>query len=559
MRHYNQRAIEGSVFIIPVLLSCIVAFSFCSGCTTTATQTPASQSPAVSTTDVIIPVDSPSSITYSNGMKKESSPPGVYEGLVIKAPNGKFDPGLAESWDVSPDAKTWTFHLVPDAAWSDGVPFTCADVKFTNDYMKAKNLTLGFVLSDVQSIECPDDHTAVFTLKTSYSGFLDQISHTPGITMAPRHIWQNITDPLHYKDTAFVGTGPLLFVNAEPGYVQMKPNDAYYGKVPAVSGVVLKLITNPDSQVLALKNGEIDVVSGLTPAVAQSLSGEEHISMYTINNSGTYEVAFNMNQYPSNITAFRQAMSHAVDRDTISSLMGTGSPTDSTFLIPALAGDFVNPADRGMYDYNLTRAAEILASADFVRNGEGTLIGPDGRPVTITIPTGSEGGSGKQNTGVGLGGGGTQKIIAVLKNDWARLGISISTVTYDDKTRYRSAVNANPVFIDSFPVQLHDDANALIDFAVTPTQETNYYNYNNPEYNSLVSQLKNTSDPAEVKALAYKMQDLLARDIPTVPVCTTDTIVAYRNDRFTGWDIGPGYHSILDPRVIENLTPVHPA
>jgi peptide/nickel transport system substrate-binding protein len=353
-----------------------------------------------------------------------------------------------------------------------------------------------------------------------------------------------------------VGTGPFVFVKAEPGYVQLKRNDAYHGKVPKISGVVLRLITNPDSQVLALKNGEIDVVSGISPAVARSLQQEKNISVYTIRDSATYEIAFNSNQYPANISGFRRAMSHAIDRDTISALIGTGSPTNTTFLIPDLAGDYVNPADVGMYDYDLTKAAEMLAEAGFTKSSDGKLLGPDKKPVTITIPTGGEGGSGKQNTGVNTGSGTSQKLITVLKNDWAKLGITINTVTYDDKTRYRSAVNANPVFIDSFPVQLHDNANALIDFAVTPMQETNYYNYNNPEYNSLVSQMKNTSDPAEIKKLGYRMQDLLARDIPTVPVCTTDTIVAYRNDRFTGWDIGPGYYSILNPNVLENLTPV---
>jgi len=516
----------------------------------------ATKSQQLSFGDVIIPVDSPTSITYSNSMKKDSSPPTVYEHLVDKDLNGKFTPALAESWDVSGDAKTWTFHLVKNATWNDGVAFTCSDVKFTRDYMKTNNLTLGFVLNDVQSIDCPDDHTAVFTLKTSYSGFLDQISHTPGITFAPRHFWENITDPQTYMDTKFVGTGPFVFVKAEPGYVQLKRNDAYHGKVPKISGVVLRLITNPDSQVLALKNGEIDVVSGISPAVARSLQQEKNISVYTIRDSATYEIAFNSNQYPANISGFRRAMSHAIDRDTISALIGTGSPTNTTFLIPDLAGDYVNPADVGMYDYDLTKAAEMLAEAGFTKSSDGKLLGPDKKPVTITIPTGGEGGSGKQNTGVNTGSGTSQKLITVLKNDWAKLGITINTVTYDDKTRYRSAVNANPVFIDSFPVQLHDNANALIDFAVTPMQETNYYNYNNPEYNSLVSQMKNTSDPAEIKKLGYRMQDLLARDIPTVPVCTTDTIVAYRNDRFTGWDIGPGYYSILNPNVLENLTPV---
>lgn len=551
----NARFRTGLFFVL--CLTALLTFCAFSGCTTSTAPAAGNETiTGLSATDVIIPVDSPSSITYTNNMQKDSSVPTVYEGLVVKDMNGTFAPALAKSWNASADAKVWTFYLDENATWNDGVPFTCADVKFTNDYMKSHNLTLGFVLSDVESVSCPDDHTAVMTLKTSYSGFLDQISHTPGITMSPRHFWENISDPQHYVDTQFVGTGPFVFVKAEPGYVQLRKNDAYYGTVPNVSGIVLRLITNPDSQVLALKNGEIDVVSGITPAVAQSLAQEKNISVYAIRNAGSFEVAFNLNQYPANISGFRRAMSHAIDRDTISSLIGTGTPTNTTFLIPGLAGDYVNPADTGMYNYNLTEAQEMLATAGFVKNSAGVLTGPDGQPVSITIPTGGEGGSGKQNAGVNLGGGNTQKVLTVLKNDWAKLGITVSTVAYEDKTRYRSAVNANPVFIDSFPVQLHDDANALINFAVTPTQETNYYNYNNPEYNSLVSQMKNTSDPATIKQLAYRMQDLLAGDIPTVPVCTTDTLVAYRNDRFTGWDVGPGYYSVLSPKVLENLTPV---
>jgi peptide/nickel transport system substrate-binding protein len=501
---------------------------------------------AVPVNDVIIPVDSPSSLTYTSNMQKGGIPAGslIYEGLVIKDRNGTFDPSLAQSWNVSPDASTWTFNLVQNATWSDGTPFTCADVKFTNDYMKANNLTMGYVLSDVQSVECPDNNTAVFNLITPYSAFLDQISRTPGITISPEHIWQNISDPQHYQDSQMIGTGPFVFTQAAPGYYQLSTNENYHGRVPTIPGVVLKVITNPDSQVLALKNGEIDVVSGITPAVAQSLSGDPGISIYSINDTGACEVAFNMAQYPANITAFRHAMSHAVDRNTISSLFGTGRPTETTFLIPDLAGDYVNPADIGMYNYNLTEAQELLAQAGFVKNADGILTGPDGNAVTITIPLGTKGAAVND------------KIIAVLKNNWAQLGISVSTLYYEDPTQYRNAANANPVFIDSFPVLLHDDPDALGNFAVTPLQETNYYNYNNTEYNSLVAQVKNTTDPAEIKEMAYQLQDLLALDVPTVPVATTDTLVAYRSDRFTGWDIGPGYHSIMDPRVLENLTPV---
>jgi ABC-type dipeptide transport system, periplasmic component len=477
-------------------------------------------------------------------MQKGGTPTGIMEGLVIKDRNGKFDSALAESWNVSGDAKTWTFHLAKNATWNDGVPFTCADVKFTNDYMKKNNLTMGYVLKDVQSIDCPDDHTAVFHLKTSYSFFLDQISRQPGLSISPRHIWENVTDPQHYQDTQFVGTGPFAYVQKAPGYVQLKRNDNYYGKVPAVTGIVLKTISNADSQVLALKNGEIDVVSDITPTVAQSLAEDKNITVYAISDTGAYEVAFNTAQYPANLSSFRHAMSHAVDRETISSIFGTGRPTDTTFLIPSLAGDYVNPADVGMCDYNLSKAQEMLAAAGFTKNSNGNLVGPDGKPVSITIPLGSKGGSGNQ------------KMIAVLKNDWGKLGIPITTVSYDDQTQYRKAVSQYPVFIDSFPVTLHDDPDALGNFAVTPLQETNYYSYSNPEYNALVARLKNTTDQQEIKKIGYQMQDILAQDVPTVPAVTTDTLVAYRNDRFTGWDLGPGFHSITDPRVLENLTPV---
>jgi len=531
-----------------VFLSGIVIFCCFSGCIS---GTPSASGPvttAVPSSDVIIPVSSPSSITYTTSMQKAGTPVGVMEGLVIKDRNGKFDTALADSWNVSDDAKTWTFQLAKNASWNDGVPFTCADVKFTNDYMKSNNLTMGFVLRDVQSIDCPDEHTAVFTLRTSYSAFLDQITRTPGITISPKHIWQNITDPQHYQDTAFVGTGPFIYQQSAPGYVQLKTNENYYGRVPAISGIILKTITNPDSQILALKNGEIDVVSGITPAVAQSLSGEKNITVYSINDTGTYEVAFDMNQYPANLSAFRHAMSHAIDRYTISTLFGTGRPTETTFLLPALAGDYVNPADVGMYNYNLTEAQELLAGAGFVKNADGTLTGPDGNPVTITIPLGGHGSTDEQ-----------QKIVTVLKNDWAKLGITVSSLSYSDQTQYHTAIDENPVFIDGFPVLLHDDPDALGDFAVTPLQETNYYHYNSTEYNNLVARTKNTANQTAIKEMAYQLQDLQARDVPTVPVASTDTLIAYRSDRFTGWDIGPGFHSILDPQVLENLTAVQSA
>jgi peptide/nickel transport system substrate-binding protein len=538
----------------PCLVACLFALAlacvFLSGCTSESTPTTVTPAPTVDDmkTTVVVPVDLASDLEHSNIMQKKGVPGGtlIYDGLVAKTRNGTYIPTLAERWEVSPDAKTWTFHLVKYAKWQDGTPVTAADVKFTYDYMKAHNLTMAYVFSDVASVDAPDDYTAVFNLKTSYSVFPDRLAQSPGIQVYPKHIWENIPDPQTYRDTRFLGSGPFRFEKEEPGYFKLTRFNSYYGKKPAITGVVLKLITNKDSQVVALKNGEVDVVSGISPAIAKELEKEPNIAVYPIRDVVGYEVAFNLGMYPTNISAFRKAMSHATDRDTICTIFGSARPTNTTFLMPSVAGDCVNPEQTGMYGYDLEKARTMLAEAGFTKDATGALIGPNGKPVVITIPLG----------GKGAVNGADQKIVTVLKNDWQKLGIPITTTSYDTESQYKKATDKNPVFIDAMPAVLHDDTDDLVDFAVTPLQETNYYNFNNAEFNTLVQKVRDTVNPVERQKAGYRMQEILAEQVPTVPVCSADTLVAYRKDRFTGWEDNSVYSTVLDKQVLENVRPV---
>jgi len=481
--------------------------------------------------------------------KKNGVPAGslMYEGLVTKNRNGTYEPALAESWDVSDDAKTWTFHLVRNATWHDGVPFTSADVKFTNDYLKENNLTMGFVLSDVVSVTCPDDYTAVFQLKNSYSVWPDRLAQSPGIGVYPKHIYEKIQDPKTWQDSQFIGTGPFQFDKSEPGYVRVARNENYRGEKPLITGVILKLITNKDSQVLALKNGEIDVVTGITPTIAESLRQEPGIGICIIPGTTGYEMGYNMIQYPTNLSTFRHAMSHAVDRTTICSILGNAHPTETTFLMPVVAGEYVNSAETGMYDYNLSRARDQLRQAGFIQDEQGTLRDPDGNPIELTIPLGGKGSPAD-----------VEKIVTVLRNDWTTLGIKVKTVRYDDESQYRKAIDNGHVFIDGMPSILHDDPDDLVNFAVTPLQAKNYYNFNNTEFNSLTGEVRNTTDKEERNQIGYRMQEILAENIPTVPICNTDSYVAYRTDRFTGWErlLYSTHPSYQDPKVLSSLRPV---
>jgi len=540
---------RGVVFFL-LFIILIIAFCAFSGCTFEKTQLqPVTQNLSQHlATDVVIPVDLPSDLASSNIMTKKNGVPAgslIYEGLVTKDRIGNWIPVLAESWNVTDDAKTWTFHLVHNARWQDGVPLTSADVKFTNDYLKANNLTMGYVLSDVESVTCPDDYTVVFTLKNSYSVWPDRLAQSPGIGVYPEHIFENITNPQTYLDTQFIGSGPFRYDRSEVGYFRVARNDNYRGPVPKISGVILKLITNKDSQVLALKNGEVDVVSGISAAVADSLRQDPDIGIFTVKDTTGYEMAFNVAQYPTNITLFREALSHAVDRDTISSILGNAHPTNTTFLLPGVAGDYVDPSEIGMYDYNLSKARELLLEAGFVQDDQGTLRGPDGRAVELTVPLG----------GKAAAGGVNEKVLTVLRNDFTKLGIKVNSASYSDDGQYMTAIDKGNVFIDGMPAILHDDPDDLVNFAHSPLME-NYYHYNNTEFNALTVEVRNTVNQTERREIGYRMQEILARDIPTVPICSTDSYIAYRTDRFTGWENLSQYPSVLDPRVLSAITPV---
>jgi len=511
---------------------------------------PASPAPAASAAlsgYVVLPVDAPSSLIPGNIMLEKGAQTGslIYEGLVTKGRTGKYEGWLATSWVPSEGGKVWTFSLVRNATWHDGVPCTCEDVKFTNDYMKAHNLTMAFVLSDVESIECPDPYTAVFTLSHPYSVFPDRLAQSPGIGVYPAHVFQNVADPASYVDNGPIGTGPFVFSERAPGILKLDTNPAYHGPAPEIAGVILKVVSGVDSRVIALRNGEIDAVPSLPTAVANSLGGEADIRVYTIPDTTGYEVAFNTGVYPGNNPEFRKALSHAVDRDRIATLLGSARPNPTTFLIPGVAGDFVDPDSVGMYDYDLAKAEAILAAAGLFRGADGTLRGPDGDPVELNIPLG----------GKASAGGADEKILAILREDLGKLGITIKTVAYESEKEYRKAMARAPVFIDGMPAMLHDDADDLVNFAYTPLGQENYYQYHDPDYDALAIEVRNTTDRESRKEIGYMMQKILAKDVPTIPVCSVDTIAAYRSDRFTGWEEETEATGLQDIRTLTRIRP----
>ncbi|NQE05387.1 hypothetical protein C5S32_05915 [ANME-1 cluster archaeon GoMg1] len=459
----------------------------------------------------------------------------IYEPLAVYNPRTEeFEPWLADSWEVSSDAKVYTFHLDEDAKWHDGVPVTSEDVKFTIDYLHEHRPTWWRV-SMVDHVECPDEYTAVLHLTSRNPLLIHGMGDRPWWgNIYPKHIWENVNDPDTFEDTNFIGSGPFKFKKRISGeYFVLEANKDYHGKMPRVKEVVFKVMPSEDVQILAVQKGEIDVVYDISPAIANMLKGREGMGSYSLPERSYKSVGFNCKLYPTNMTEFRRAMACAVNKEkVINHIFGGHATLLYTPLIPSIAHDMVN-YDIPKYEYDLSEATRLLKSAGFEdRDDDGILEGPDGEDLTIIMPR--------------------NDITQILKENWEELGIIVEM----RDVGHWETLNVCNLHISHHGPYTGFDPDALAwlhtyGFFGKP----NWYRWSNTDFDEWVEELRDTVDRERRKEIGYRMQEILANEEPEVPVCAVDKFAAYRSDNFVGWDTTVHY----SPYARKILLDIQPA
>lgn len=189
----------------------------------------------------------------------------IYESLLTYTHDLKPLPGLAKSWEVSPDGMEYTFKLNEGVKWHDGKPFTADDVVFSMTDMLPKThgrarVILGKYLDSVEKI---DDHTVKMKLKSPFSAFI--IMFEPGFApMMPKHIYAGtdyLTNPANQKP---VGTGPFMFKEWKRGeFIKLERNPNYWkeGK-PYLDELIFNVIPDSASRAVAFEQGTVNVLRG---------------------------------------------------------------------------------------------------------------------------------------------------------------------------------------------------------------------------------------------------------------------------------------------------------
>ncbi|MGC9025140.1 MAG: peptide ABC transporter substrate-binding protein, partial [Chloroflexia bacterium] len=297
-------------------------------------------------------------------------------------------PDLAEQWHVSPDGLQVTFTLRPNLRWSDGMPLTAEDVRFTWDALRSWEVRLGLQadLHDyVAAVTAPVSDTVVFILNRRLAGLLADASYP----ILPRHIWGGLSpQALQEADLLSipVGSGPFLLKERWPGEaLVLERNPYYYGPSPFLDQVALLVAPDPQVTEGALRQGDLhlaqvppEVYRALqeSPAQRPLVLARYPAPQYTF-------VAFNLRDgRPFADPALRRAWALAVDQEAVvrQATGGEGIPLRSPILPPNWA--YVEPPPRRS-DPEEARAR--LAGAGWSDSDGDGIVEKDGRPLVVRL------------------------------------------------------------------------------------------------------------------------------------------------------------------------------
>ena len=247
----------------------------------------------------------------------------LYNGLVGRDERGDPVPELAESWAIEQGGAVYRFRLRDGVSWHDGTRFTAGDVKFTFDEVLLKfhartKASMGAVLA---AVEAPDDRTVVFRFKQAYSPLLAQLDATEAPIVA-RHVYQGHDPQTHAANLTPVGTGPFKIVSyRKAAEIRMARNPSYFRKgLPYVDEVVMRVIPDSGTQVLALENGEVDFLWGVPgPHLARIKADQRFRTAQTSYHPGgsncIMTVSFNLDRPLLKDARVRRAVARALDGD----------------------------------------------------------------------------------------------------------------------------------------------------------------------------------------------------------------------------------------------------
>lgn len=348
--------------------------------TTPGTQAPPSSSvPPTPAADKDVVVAG-GTITVSMDVHKVSDSPSftvlehINETLYVMDEQGKVHPLLAkELLQSSPDGMSHTIKLREGIKFTDGTPFDAAAVKMNLERILENNLQWKSLISLVDGIETPDEHTVVLSTSAPFAPLQFHLTHGGVAMISPKAIEQGDD----YLASNTIGTGPFKQKEyRKDELVVLERNDDYWGNKAKLDTVTFKAIKDDGPRMLDIESGNADIAVRIPATEKARLESNPNISVEVTETLRILYVYFNVNNPPFDNKAARQAINYAVDKEAIvnSLLGGAGRALDAP-MTPAVFGYSAQTP----YSYDPAKARDLLAQAGVAPGTKVTLHHPSGR------------------------------------------------------------------------------------------------------------------------------------------------------------------------------------
>jgi peptide/nickel transport system substrate-binding protein len=447
---------------------------------------------------------------------------------------------------------TVTWHLQPNAVWSDGTPITCDDVAFT--WAAILNTTGTYSTygydgtgeaAGVSKVECPDPQTVKLDFNKIFVDWFDlfggatgyileksQFSSVPGFPDKP-DLKGQMTDSI-----AFSG-GPWTVKSWSQDQAVLVRNDKYWGQKTYLDQVTFVPREDQPTEVSSILSGDVDAIFPQPSNVPFSDQFGNNPNVKAVGGNGNFVEAlwFQLDQAPLNNLKVRQAFSYAVDRQAvIQGVIALNNPNAQVnncgLWIPGQGPWCADPGAFAQYTYNPDKAAQLLTQAGYKddRANSGFFLDKSGKPLTITISTTA--GNVRRATTVSL-----------LQQKALAAGINIQIHTYVPTDLFSNVAPQGQFQIALYAQGPIIDPDVSSDFASNqiPTKANNYSGANWDHWRNTQADalMHSAGQELNVDKRAQETQQLatiMAQDLPMLPVDVLPNIAAWRTDKIAGVD-----------------------